>query len=74
MLIINTAVMRQLITDTHCQRINVCEFFDSNNLTSKNGLIINMNVGSRNINIWYYQTINTYALEFILVKLIGANV
>ncbi len=66
--------MGQLIIDTHCQRINLCGFFDSNNFTSKNGLIININVGSGNVNIWNHQSGNTYALEFILVKFVGTNV
>ncbi len=44
----------QLITDTHCQRINICEFFDSNNLTNKNRLIIHINVCPGNFNKWNY--------------------
>ncbi len=74
MLIINAAVMGQLIIDTYCQRINVREFFDSNNFTNKNGLIINTNIGSGNMNIWNYQSINVYVLGFILLRAIGTNV
>ncbi len=73
-MIINTAVMGQLIIDAHCQRINVCGFFDSNNFNSKNGLIMNSNVGSGNTNIWNYQSIYIYSLGFMLLSSIGINV